>query len=144
MLLDMAQHYNQGPVQLGDIAKRQHISVKYLEQIIIPLKKAHYVESVRGPKGGHLLARPPEEISVGEIVALLEDGINLVECTAHAQVCERSGTCPTRLIWKEAAKAMLDRLNAMTLADLMQLQQESASDTKEFSHVFGNSSGSLQ
>ena len=51
MLLDMAKHYNQGPVQLGDIAKRQNISMKYLEQIIIPLKKAHYVESVRGPKG---------------------------------------------------------------------------------------------
>jgi Rrf2 family protein len=143
MLLDMAQHYNQGPVQLGDIAKRQHISVKYLEQIIIPLKKAHYVESVRGPKGGHALARPPEEISVGEIVALLEDGINLVECTAHAHVCHRSPTCPTRLIWKEAAKAMLDRLNAMTLADLMQLERESPSNKKELSHVFGNSSGSL-
>ena len=80
-MLDMAQHYNQGPVQLGDIAKRQNISVKYLEQIIIPLKKAHYVESVRGPKGGHALTRPPAEITVGEIVALLEEGATLAECT---------------------------------------------------------------
>ena len=74
MLLDMAQHYNQGPVQVGDIAKRQGISVKYLEQIIIPLKRAGYVKSARGPKGGHALARRPEEITVGEIVALLEKG----------------------------------------------------------------------
>src|SRR5512143_1757105 len=105
LMLDMAQHYDQGPVQLGTIAQRQGISVKYLEQIIIPLKKAHYVESVRGPKGGHVLARPPEEITVGEIVALLEDGAGLVECVEHAELCGRSQSCPTRLIWQEAAKA---------------------------------------
>ena len=119
MLLDMAKHYNQGPVQLGDIAKRQNISVKYLEQIIIPLKKAQYVKSVRGPKGGHMLAKPPEQITVGEIVALLENGAGLVECVAHAELCERSESCPTRLIWREAAKAMFDKLKAITLADLL-------------------------
>lgn len=119
MLLDMAQHYNQGPVQLGDIAKRQNISLKYLEQIIIPLKKAHYVESVRGPKGGHMLAKPPEFITVGEIVALLEEGCSLVECSEHAEVCERSPDCPTRLIWREAAQAMFDKLKAISLADLL-------------------------
>ena len=81
LMLDMAQHYQSGADSLGDIAKRQDISVKYLEQIIIPLKKAHYIESVRGPKGGHTLTRPPEEITVGEIVALLEEGASLVECT---------------------------------------------------------------
>ena len=120
MLLDMAQHYNQGPVQLGDIAKRQNVSLKYLEQIIIPLKKAGYVESVRGPKGGHLLAKPPEQITVGEIVALLEEGPNLMECTEHAELCKRSHNCPTRMIWQEAAQAMFDRLKAITLADLIE------------------------
>ena len=87
LLLDMAQHYNQGPVHLGDIAKRQNISVKYLEQIIIPLKKANYMQSVRGPKGGHTLTRPPEEITVGEIVALLEEGASLAECTERRRRC---------------------------------------------------------
>jgi len=118
LLLDMAQHYDQGPIQLGDIAKRQDISVKYLEQIIIPLKKANYVLSVRGPKGGHFLAKPPEDITLGEIVALLEAGPSLVECIEHAEVCQRSATCPTRPIWKEAAQAMFDKLDAITLADL--------------------------
>ena len=80
MLVDMAQHYNEGPIQVGDIAKRQAISVKYLEQIIIPLKRAGYLKSIRGPKGGHVLARRPEEITVGEIVAVLERGTALVEC----------------------------------------------------------------
>ena len=59
LMLDMAQHYQEGPIHLATVAKRQGISVKYLEQIIIPLKKANYVKSVRGPKGGHTLAKPP-------------------------------------------------------------------------------------
>jgi len=120
LMLDMAQHYQDGPVQLGDIAKRQNVSVKYLEQIIIPLKKAHYIESVRGPKGGHSLTKPPGEITVGEIVALLEEGTSLVECTDNAGACERADMCPTRLIWKEASEAMFDRLQAITLADLVE------------------------
>ncbi|OGP71403.1 MAG: hypothetical protein A2Y80_07565 [Deltaproteobacteria bacterium RBG_13_58_19] len=110
------------------------MSVKYLEQIIIPLKKAHYIESVRGPKGGHILTRPPEEITVGEIVALLEEGISLVECTEHAEVCQRSHTCPTRLLWKEASEAMFDKLKSITLADLV--QKAKAIESKELAHVF--------
>ena len=108
LMLDMARHYNEGPLQLGDIAKRQEVSVKYLEQIIIPLKKARYIESVRGPKGGHILTKPPEEITVGEIVALLEEGTSLVERIEVPSVCDRADICPTRLLWKEAAEAMFD------------------------------------
>jgi Rrf2 family protein len=126
LLLDMAQHYEQGPIQLGEIAKRQDISVKYLEQIIIPLKKANYVLSVRGPKGGHFLAKPPEDITLGEIVALLEEGPSLVECSEHAEVCRRANICPTRLIWKEAAQAMFDKLDAITLADLAERARTAA------------------
>ena len=108
-----------GPFTWPTIAKRQGISVKYLEQIIIPLKKANYIQSVRGPKGGHILAKPPEEITVGEIVALLEEGASLVECSDNPEVCERSSTCPTRLLWQEAAQAMFDKLNSITLADVL-------------------------
>lgn len=119
LMLDMAQHYDQGPVQLGNIAKRQGISVKYLEQIIIPLKKARYVASVRGPKGGHTLAKPPEEITVGEIVALLEEGTSFVECSDNPKVCERADNCLTRALWQQAAQAMFDKLKSITLADLV-------------------------
>jgi Rrf2 family protein len=118
-MLDMAEHYNDGPIHLMKIAQRQGISVKYLEQIIIPLKKAQYVKSVRGPKGGHVLAKPPEEITVGEIVALLEESASLVECSNNATVCERSEICPTRLVWREAAQAMFEKLESITLADLL-------------------------
>ncbi len=80
MMLDLAQHYDEGPVQIGNVSKRENISVKYLEQLIIPLKKANFIKSVRGPKGGHMLAKPPEAITVGEIVRVLEGGINLSSC----------------------------------------------------------------
>jgi len=119
LMLELAQHYPQGPLHLNTIALEQGISVKYLEQIIIPLKKAQYIQSVRGPKGGHVLARPPEEITVGEIVALLEEGASLAECSSNPTVCERSSICQTRYIWQEAAQAMFDKLNSITLADLL-------------------------
>jgi Rrf2 family protein len=89
---------------------------------------------VRGPKGGHVLTRPPEEITLGEIVALLEDGTSLVECSDHAGACQRADSCPTRLIWKEASEAMFERLHAITLADLVNKAQ--AMNSKEFDHVF--------
>ncbi|MCE5243657.1 MAG: Rrf2 family transcriptional regulator [Syntrophobacteraceae bacterium] len=119
LMLDMAEHYNQGPIQLGTIAKRQNIPVKYLEQIIIPLKKANYVKSVRGNRGGHMLARPPEAITVGEIVELMEGGLRLTACTRDPDVCERSGTCRAHLLWKEVTDAMRRQLNALTLADVL-------------------------
>jgi Rrf2 family protein len=137
LMMDMAQHYREGPIQLGDIAKRQDVSVKYLEQIIIPLKKAHYIESVRGRKGGHVLTKPPEEITVGEIVALLEEGTTLVGCAEDATVCERADICPTRLLWKEASEAMFDRLEALTLADLV--ERGKAMESKKFNHVVRSS-----
>ena len=118
MMLDLAQHYDQGPVQIGDIAKRQDISVKYLEQLIIPLKKAKYVKSVRGPKGGHMLAKHPEEITVGEIVELLEGGISLSHCIEDPDICDRSETCLTRGIWETATRAMYDELGSVTLSEM--------------------------
>lgn len=117
MVLDMAKHYDEGPVQIGDIAKRVDISVKYLEQLIIPLKKAGYVESIRGPKGGHMLTKSPNEITIGEIVGLLEGGINLSECIENPDMCDKSKDCLTRGIWEEATKAMSDKLNSITLQE---------------------------
>jgi Rrf2 family protein len=121
LMPDMAQHYADGPIHLANVARRQGISVKYLEQIIIPLKKAGFIQSVRGPKGGHQLARSPEEITVGEIVALLEKGTTLAECSDNDGSCERDSTCLTRRLWQEAAQAMFDKLNAITLADVLKI-----------------------
>ncbi len=119
MMLDLALHLDEGPVRLGAVAERQRIAVKYLEQIIIPLKKAKYVSSIRGPKGGHWLAKPPEEITVGEIVELLEGGLKLTGCVGKPAVCDRSDYCVTRFIWKEATEAIRERLDRITLRELM-------------------------
>ncbi len=118
-MVDLAQHYNEGPIQTGEIANRQDISVKYLEQLIIPLKKANFVKSVRGPKGGHMLAKPPEEITIGEIVKILEGGIELTVCIENDGVCKRAPLCPTRGIWKEATKAMSDKLDSIPLSNII-------------------------
>lgn len=119
MMLDMAQHYEDGPTQIGAIAKRQDISVKYLEQLIIPLKQANYVQSVRGPKGGHMLAKPPDKITVGEIVDVLEGGIHLTDCVENPDGCEKSKNCLTRTLWEEATRAMHEKLNGVTLSEMI-------------------------
>jgi Rrf2 family protein len=119
LILEMAKHYGNGPLQLGTIAKRQSISVKYLEQIIRPLKQADYIASFRGSKGGHVLTKPPSQITVGEIVALLEGGANIASCIEHPDKCDRVDICLTRHVWSEASKAMFDRLKKITFADLI-------------------------
>ena len=120
LMLDLARHYAKGPVQIGDISKREDISVKYLEQLIIPLKKASLITSFRGPKGGHMLARSPEEITIGQIVHILEGGVHLSDCIENRAACERSGGCPTRTVWKEVSDAIYDKLNSLTLARMIQ------------------------
>lgn len=119
MMLDLAKCYDEGPVRIGEIAKRQDISVKYLEQLIIPLKKANFIKSVRGPKGGHMLAKPPEEITVGEVVKALEGGLGLLGCIENPDECKRSGSCLTKGIWEEATKAMYEKLNSTSLSEMI-------------------------
>ena len=128
MILDMAQHYNGKPVQLGEIAKRQNVSLKYLEQIIRPLKEAKFIKSFRGSKGGHMLNKSPEEITVGEIVALLEGGSDLTRCAQDPDTCDRVDNCVTRYLWVEAANAIFERLNTITFADLIALEKKECKD----------------
>ena len=128
MILDLAQHYGKGTVQLGEIANRQNISLKYLEQIIRPLKQAGFVKSFRGAKGGHILNKAPEEVTVGEVVSVLEGGKTLVNCDREPEVCDRVDSCVTRYIWMEAASAMYDRLAAITFADLLTMNANGCQD----------------
>ena len=120
MLLDIALYGQDSPVRIKDVSQRQGVSVKYLEKLIRPLKKAKYIKSKRGPKGGHMLGRPAVEISVGEVVRLLEGDISLVKCTVNGSTCKRSSTCLTRKLWKDAGVAMLEKLDAITFHDLVQ------------------------
>jgi len=118
-MLDLAKHYKEGPVQTKEIARRQNISLKYLEQLVIPLKAANLVKSIRGPKGGHMLAKSPKEITIGQIVKVLEGGISLSDCVENADVCENSADCLSRRVWESATKAMYDKLDSLTLANVI-------------------------
>jgi len=119
LLIELAKHSGRGPLHTGEIARCQGISVKYLEQLIILLKKAHLIISFRGPKGGHVLARAPGDISVGDIVRVLEGHDSFLTCIDAPQSCERSATCETRRLWITANKALFERLDALTLQSLI-------------------------
>ena len=120
ILVDLARNSNQGPVQMGEISKRQDISVKYLEQLIRPLKQANMVNSVRGPKGGHRLTKKPEDITLGQIVRLFEGQSELVECISNPEKCSMSDDCQVRLAWEDATKVLYDKLDSTTIADLVE------------------------
>lgn len=119
MLLDIALNNGSGPVRIDDISKRRGLSVKYLEKLIRPLKKAGYVRSKRGPKGGYTLTSEPTNITVGEIVRLLEGDLTLTECVNDPSVCSISSECVTRKVWADVTESMLCKLDAITLDDLV-------------------------
>lgn len=119
MMIDIAQHCDDGPVRIQDISRRQGISNKFLEQLVIPLMKANILKSIRGPKGGYILAKRPAEISVGEIVELLEDQKSLVGCVDNPMDCQRAEGCPTRIIWEKATRSVFKELNAIRLSDIL-------------------------
>jgi len=119
MMLDLAAHHHQGPTPLREIAKRQDLSVKYLEQLIIPLKAAGFILSVRGARGGYILARKPDKISVGQIIEILEGGLSLVDCVEDPKVCKRENDCPTRDIWLRMSARLLEELSSLSLQDVL-------------------------
>ncbi len=120
MLLDIAMHTGaENPVSIKEIADRQGISMKYLEKLIRALKNAGYLTSKLGSKGGYMLAQPPESILLGDVVFALEETVPTFECVDSEPCCERMEYCLTRTIWNEAVKAMYERLNSFTLADLI-------------------------
>jgi len=124
MVLDLALYGGDIPVPLHDIATRQNISLKYLEKLIRNLRAGGLVQSMRGASGGHMLARSPEEITVGQIVRLLEDCTALTECAENpgriCGTCTRAGDCLSQWVWIEASRALFDRLDRITIAQLMQ------------------------
>jgi len=117
-MVDLAQHYGEGPIPLRAITRRQDLSGKYLEQLIIMLKAGGLIRSVRGVKGGYTLARKPEEISVGQILEIVEGEFALVDCVKHPELCDRSPECLTRNIWKGLTDLLKKDLFSMSLSDI--------------------------
>lgn len=125
LMLDIAINGTAAPVRLKDAAKRQSISVKYLEQIISLLVRAGYVKSVRGPQGGYRLVKKPQDYTVGMILRQAEGSMAPVACLENESAdCDRRGTCVTLRIWKELDEAIHGVLDKYTLADLVGWQEE--------------------
>ncbi len=118
-MLDLAIHYGNSPVLLKDIARRQEISLKYLDRIFSSLKAAGLVKAFRGAKGGYVLSRGPSEVKVNQIVEALEGPFELVGCIDNKNFCRRVDFCVTHDIWYELGKAMEGVLKATTLEDLI-------------------------
>ena len=120
MLLDLAVNGNEGYTALRDVAERQNISKKYLEQIVPVLHKAEILVTTRGFQGGYRLAKDPENITVGEILRLTEGNLAPVVCleTEH-NTCKRAGECVTLHIWEGLQTVITDYLNSITLRDMM-------------------------
>lgn len=128
LMLELAIHYKDGPILLKDISKNQEVSLKYLGQLIMPLKIAGLVKSARGAHGGYFLSMPPGKIKLGEIVNALEGKLCIVECIDSPEICDRSGKCAARDVWSELNHRMIDILNSYTLQDMViaQTQKENS------------------
>jgi Rrf2 family transcriptional regulator, cysteine metabolism repressor len=123
-MLELASHYGEGPIELKEIAKKENISLKYLEQVINPLRGAGLVKSIRGSKGGYSLAKPPSEICLYDVVETLEGPLNLLECLRDVKVCQKVPFCVTRDIWKEVSEAISKIFYSVTLEDMVNRKRE--------------------
>lgn len=118
-MLELALSYGKGPVLLKDISKSQEISLKYLAQLIIPLKIAGLLKSSRGAHGGYFLAKAPKDIKLNDIIAAIEGPINLVECVDNPEICNRSDFCTTKDIWTEISNKFSIILESYTLHQMI-------------------------
>ncbi len=119
LMLSLARSFNMGNVFLKDIAKEENISEKYLSLIIIPLRSAALVRSMRGARGGYSLTRKPSKIYVSDIVEVLEGDLDLVECVKDESSCERSPHCDSFHVWESLSIVIKNYLSSVTLEDLL-------------------------
>jgi Rrf2 family protein len=130
-MLNLARHHNNGEhaVILKNVSRDEEISIRYLEQIIIPLKINKLVKSIRGAGGGYILARDPKKIKLSEILHALEGTCCLVECVEDDDYCTRAGICATHDVWVEASdllKAYFDNLSLQDLVERAEKKESSA------------------
>ena len=118
-ILELAVEYGNGPLQIKTIAKREDISNKYLEQLVAMLKASGLVRSIRGPKGGYELTRPPGNVKLSQVFTTLEGPVAAVECLEHPEFCPMCTECVIRDIWAQMQAAIMGVLESMTLQDLV-------------------------
>lgn len=135
LLLDLALHHHEEPVLLRDIARREDISLAYLEHLVAPLVAGGIVYTTRGPKGGISLAKPAEQIKLSDVIQLLEGSTAPVECVNDPTVCNRSGICVTRDIWDEIKKTTDRVLESVTIQDLVERHKQKMQSSKPMYYI---------
>ena len=122
-MVQLGRHYGAGPASLAEIAAEEDLPRAYLEQLVMSLREAQLVTSTRGARGGYELARPPEAISMSEVLRALEGPIAPMMCASddpeHAIGCDRSARCTVNVLWVRLRDAISGALESMTLADLV-------------------------
>ncbi|TEU11630.1 MAG: Rrf2 family transcriptional regulator [Anaerolineales bacterium] len=119
-MIDLCLHADEGPVLRSNIAERQEVSAHYIGQLFVKLRRAGFIESVKGPGGGYILAISADQIKVGDIIRTVEGPIALVHCVAPQQeaACHRADNCVTHLLWKRLSDKVAEVLDSVTLEDL--------------------------
>jgi Rrf2 family cysteine metabolism transcriptional repressor len=121
-MLELSLRYPEGPVHSREISEAQMIPQRFLEQILLLLKRAGYVKSRKGQKGGYVLAKPPGEISVAEVIRVMDGPLAPIDCVsvmAH-EACPMEATCGLRWLWKDVRDAVAEILERTTFADLVE------------------------
>jgi len=126
-MLELALRYGAGLTTSQEIASRQGIPVAYLDQLLTTLGKAGLVRSVRGPQGGHMLARPPDQITISEVISALEGPIAPVSCVTDSGFCHLTGTCVLQDVWLKVEEVTQGVLASVTLEELAKRQRAQAS-----------------
>jgi Rrf2 family protein len=122
LLLDIALNQDRGWVNTTDIARRQNISQKYIEKLITGLRRSGLINSKRGPFGGHKLAKPASDITVGDVVRALEEKVILTQCAEGEPICGEcslAGECVTQFVWIEASNVLMNTLDSYRLGELI-------------------------
>lgn len=128
-VIELAATDSRKPVQLKVIAKRQDISVKYLEQLMNALRSGGIVRSIRGARGGYILAKPPNQIKLGDVFNCLEGNVIIAECVEDEDYCRRAADCAARLLWIQVQQAIKNVLESETIQDLIdRAKDKSTSD----------------
>lgn len=132
LMLNLANHYNNGneAIILRNISEEEEISIRYLEQIIIPLKINKLVKSIRGAGGGYILARHPSKIKLNEILLALEGTCCLVDCVEDEDYCHRIPICATYEVWKETSNLLKNYFENLTLQDLIEISRKKQRNSK--------------
>jgi Rrf2 family cysteine metabolism transcriptional repressor len=127
---EFARHFGQGPLSLAQVATRQGISQAYLEQIAIDLRRSGLLNSKRGAQGGYYLARAPEATTAGDVIRALEGSILPVQCVAEQKCvpCSLEDGCSARGIWEQVRDRLVETLDSITLANLVQLDERGLTD----------------